>query len=84
MKPAGMRGSVVTIKGLHPNTRDDGVLNYLTKFAKPVTTKVIYGVFGEGPLKGLRKGDRSYKLEIKPTDNIGTFHAIDGQKVTLR
>ena len=74
VKPAGKRDAVVTIKGLH----------YLTKFAKPITTKVIYGVFGEGPLKGLRNGDRSYKLEIKPTENIGTYHAIDGQKVTVR
>ena len=55
VKPAGKRDAVVTIKGLHPNTRDDGVLNYMSKFAKPVTNKDVYGVFGEGPLKGLRK-----------------------------
>ena len=65
-------------------TRDDGVLAYLSKFAKCVTNRVIHGVFVEGPLKGLKNGDRSYKVEIKPTDNIGTYHVIDGQKVTLR
>ena len=84
IKPAGKRDAVVTIKGLHPNTRDDGVLVYLNKFAKSVTNKVVHGVYAEGPLKGLKNGDRSYKLEIKPSDNIGTYHVIDGQKVTLR
>ena len=84
IKPAGKREVVVTIKGLHPNTRDDGVLNYLSKFAKPVTNRVVQGVFAEGPLVGFRNGDRSYKLELSPGTNIGTYHAIDGQKVTLR
>ena len=40
--------------------------------------------FGEGPLKGVRNGDRSYKMEVKADTNIGTYHAIDGQRVTLR
>ena len=84
VRPAGKRDVTVTIKGLHPNTRDDGVLDYLGKFGKVVTTRVIYGTFGDGPLQGLKNGDRSYKLEVKPTVNIGTYHAIDGQKVTLR
>ena len=71
IKPAGKREAVVTIRGLHPNTRDDAVLTYLNKFAKSVTNKVIHG-------------DRSYKVEIKPNENIGTYHLIDGQKVTVR
>ena len=44
----------------------------------------MYGTFGEGPLKGVRNGDRSYKMEVKADTNIGTYHAIDGQRVTLR
>ena len=84
VKPAGKRDVVVTIKGLHPNTRDDGVINYLSKYGKVVSTKVVYGTFGEGPLKGVKNGDRSYKMEIKAEVNIGTYHAIDSQKVTLR
>ena len=44
----------------------------------------MHGVFGEGPLKGLRNGDRSYKIEVSPKNNIGTYHVIDGQRVTLR
>ena len=34
--------------------------------------------------KGIRKGDRSFKMEVKPGVNMGSYHAIDGQKVTLR
>ena len=44
---------------------------------------MVYGVFG-GALKGMRNGDRSYKVEIKPNVNIGTYHVLDGQKVTVR
>ena len=84
VKPAGKREVVVTFKGIHPNTRDDGVVDYLSKYGKVVANKVIYGVFGEGPLRGIRNGDRSYKVEIKPTINIGTYHVLDGQKVTAR
>ena len=81
IKPAGKRDVVVTIRGLHPNTKDDTVLAYLNKLAKTVTNKVVYGTHGEGPLKGFKNGDRSYKIEIR--NNIGSYHAIDGQKVTL-
>lgn len=84
VKPAGKREVIVTAKGIHPNTREDVVLDYLGKFGKVFTSKVVYGVFAEGPLKGIRNGDRSYKVEIKPGSNIGSYHFIDGQKVTLR
>ena len=84
VKPAGKRDVVVNIKGLHPNTRDDGVIDYLGKFGKIITNRVVYGVFGEGPLQGIQNGDRSYKMELKPNTNIGTYHVLDGHKVTLR
>ena len=32
----------------------------------------------------MKNGDRSFKIEIKPGVNIGSFHVIDGQKVSLR
>ena len=83
-KPAGKRDVVVTLKGVHPNTRDDGVLDYLSKYGKILSTKVVYAVFGEGPLKGIRNGDRMYKIEIKPNSYLGTYHVIDGQRVTAR
>ena len=84
VKPAGKREVIVTIRGIHPNTRDDVVLDYLAKFGKLCSTKVVYGVFGDGALKGFRNGDRSYKLEINPSTNLGSYHVIDGQKVTIR
>ena len=84
VKPAGKREVIVTAKGIHPNTREDVVIDYLGKFGKVFTSKVVYGVFNEGPLKGIRNGDRSYKMEIKPGSNLGSYHVIDGQKVTLR
>ena len=34
VKPAGRRDVVVTVKGLHPNTRDQAVMEYLGKFGK--------------------------------------------------
>ena len=60
------------------------MIDYLRKFDKVSSTKVIYGVFSEGPLRGIRNGDRSYKVEIKPKTNLGSYHVIDGQKVTIR
>ena len=84
VKPAGKQEVVVALKGIHPNTRDDVVMDYLSKYGKVVTNKVIYVVFGEGPLKGMRNGDRSYKVELKPLTNLGTYHVLDGLKVTAR
>ena len=84
VKPVGKKEVVVTLRGVHPNSRDTVVMNYLSKFGKMVTNKVVHEVFGTGPLKGLKNGNRSYKIEIKPGDNIGSYHVIDGQKVSLR
>lgn len=84
VKPAGKREVVVTVKGLHPNTRDEAVIDYLGKFGRVVTTKVVHATFGDGPLKGFKNGDRSFKVELKPHSNIGSYHILDGQKVTVR
>lgn len=84
VKPAGKREVVITVKGLHPNTRDQGVTEYLAKFGRVVTTKVVHAIYGEGPLKGLKNGDRSFKIELKPGCNIGSYHILDGQKVTVK
>ena len=84
VKPAGKRVAVVTLKGIHPNTSDRTVIDYLAKFGSVVTTKVVYGVFPGGPLQGLRNGDRSYKMEIKPSTSIDSYHVLDGQRVSLR
>ena len=84
VKPAGKREVVVNVKGIHPNTLDSTVLDYLSKFGRVVTTKVVHGVFLDGPLKGMKNGDRAYKVEVKPGVNIGSYHIIDCQKVTIR
>ena len=84
VKPAVKREVIVTVKGVHPNTRDDVVLDYLGKFGKVSTSKVVYGVYSVGPLKGIRNEDRSFKVEIKPGTNLGSYHVVDGQKVTIR
>ena len=84
VKPAGKREVIVTIKGLHPNTRDEAVIDYLNKFGRVVTTKVVHSTFGDGPLKGIKNGDRMFKIELKPSSNIGSYHILDGQKVTAR
>ena len=72
------------MKGLHPNTRDDGVVDYLNKFGKVLTTKVVYPVYGEGPLKGFKNGDQQYKVELKPNSILGTYHVLDRQRVCVR
>lgn len=84
IKPACKREVVVHMKNIHPNTKDESVFNYLSKFGKIVSHKVGYGIYGEGPLKGFRNGDRSFKVELKPQINLGTYHILDRQKVSVR
>ena len=84
VRAAGKKEVIVTAKGLHPNTREEVVLDYLGRFGKIVSQKVVYGMHLEGPLAGFRNGDRSYKMEVKPGNNLGSYHVIDGKKVTLR
>ena len=83
-KPVNKREVVINIRNIHPNTKDEMVIDYLNNFGKVTTSKVVYGIYGDGPLKGIRNGDRAYKVELKPSINIGTYHVLDGQKVTLK
>ena len=78
VKPVGKKEVVVSLRGVHPNTRDTVVMNYLSKFGKMVTSKVVHEVFAAGPLKGLKNGNRAYKMEIKPGGNLENYHVIDG------
>ena len=84
IKAAGKREVVINVKGIHPNTKDSVVLDYLEKFGKIVTTKVVHGVFTDGPLKNMKNGDRAYKVEIKAGENVGSYHVVDGHKVSLK
>ena len=84
IKSAGKREVVLTLKGLHPNTKDKGILDYLSKFGKISTTKVIHNTYNDGPLRGLKNGDRSVKMELKPGTSIPSYHVLYGHKVTIR
>ena len=84
LKPAGQTEIVVTLRGLHPNTGDDAVIEYLEKFGKVATRRVIYGVFSEGPLKGMRNGDRNYKMELRQSSSLGSYHVLDGQRISVK
>ena len=84
VKPAGKREVVLTLRGVHPSTKDSVVFDYLEKFGSIVTRRVVYGVFSDGPLRGIKNGDRSYKIEMKPKSNIGSYHLIDGQRVQIK
>ena len=44
----------------------------------------MYVVYSVRPLKGFKNGDRSLKIELKPGLNIGSYHVLDGQKVSLK
>ena len=84
VKPAVKKEVVVTLRGLHPNTKYATVLEYLGKFGEVTTNKVVYGVYSDGPLKGFKNGVRSYQMVIKAGTNLGSYHFIDNQKVSLR
>ena len=84
VKPAGKKEVVVSVKGLHPNTRDTTVTNYLKHFCEVVSNKVIHGVYSDGPLKGMHNGDRSYKVEIKSSISLGSYHVLDGHKISIK
>ena len=84
VKPAVKREVVVTVRGLHPNTKDTVVVEYLGKFGEVSNNKVVYGIYGDGPLKGFKNGDRSYQIVIKAGKYLGSYHYIDNQKVSMR
>ena len=75
------------VSGLHPNTKDQAVIKYLQAHGKVnQSERVIHHVYpgrpGSSLLAGKSNGNRSYMVEIsKP---MGTFHIIDGEKVSIR
>ena len=68
----------------YPNTSNERVIKYLRNFGNITSTRVVYGTYQDGPLKGMRNGDRSLKMEIKPTSCPGSYHVLDGHKVTMK
>ena len=83
VKAAGQREVTLLVKGLHPQTPDSRVFEYLKCMGKIQKTKVILDTYQEGPLKGVQNGDRRYFVEFFPNIPIGALHVVDGQKVTF-
>ena len=87
IRPAGKKDVFVTVSGLHPNTRDQAVIRYLMAHGKVnLKDQVIHHVYpgrpGSSLLAGKLNGSRSYMVEI--TKSMGSFHIIDGEKVSIK
>ena len=87
IRPAGKKEVSVFIYGLHPNTKDQAVIRYLSAHGKVsqkhrVIHHVFPGVPGSSMLAGKLNGDRSYMVEV--TKPLGSYHIIDGEKVSVK
>ena len=87
IRQEGRKEKVIKITGLHPNTKDQAVLKYLAAHGKVSTSeKVIHHVFpgeaGSSLLAGKLNGNRSYVVELEVP--MGSYHIIDGEKVSVR
>ena len=83
IKPMDKSEVAVLIKGLNLNTPDTLVLDYLAKHGKVANDKVIYVTEKEGPMKGIKNGDRKYLIDFSGGRNLGSYHIIDGVKVMI-
>ena len=87
IRPAGNKEVLLTVLGLHPNTKDQAVMRYLDAHGEVnKTERVIHHVFPGTPgstlCAGKFNGNRSYLMKIK--ESMGNYHIIDGEKVTIR
>ena len=87
IRPAGKKELSVTISGLHPNTKDQAVVKYLSAHGKVSTTdRVIHHVYPGAPgsslCAGKLNGNRTYMVEV--TKPMGSYHIIDGEKVSVK
>ena len=87
IRQAGKKDVQVTVSGLHPNTKDKAVIRYLAAHGKVnMKEKVVYhvypGVPGSSLCAGKFNGNRSYVMEV--TEAMGSYHIMDGEKVSIR
>ena len=87
IRQEGKKEKLLKITGLHPNTKDQAVFKYLSAHGTVSTKdKVIHHVFpgepGTSLLAGKLNGNRSYVVELKA--HMGSYHIIDGEKVSVR
>ena len=83
IKPMDRREVQVTIKGININTPDTLVFSYLSHFGRLHSYKVVYIREREGPMAGLMNGDRRYMVDFTTGRNMGTYHLLDGESVTV-
>ena len=85
IRPAGRQDVTVTVSGLHFNTPDTLVQDYITKFGGVLLSRnVIYGKYSEGPFKGKVNGDRKYQVDFtSATTTMGTYHFLDGERIRI-
>ena len=85
VRPAVRKEVSVLVTGLHFNTPDDQVREYLEAFGAKVSKgEAVYGIHREGPWQGQYNGDRRFRADFH--DQVlpmGTYHLIDGAKVRV-
>ena len=60
------------------------MIEYVNKHGKVMNNKVIYETEREGPLKGIKNGNRKYLVDFSNSEhNLGSFHIIDGANVSV-
>ena len=83
IRPAGKKDVTVTVDGLDFNTPDSFIIDYLNKFGVVLSNAVMYTKYDAGPFKGKFNGERKYQVDFsKSNRQMGTYHIIDGSKVT--
>ena len=84
VRPAVRREVSVLVTGLHFNTPDTQVKEYLESFGAKVSGEPVYSVHKEGPWKGQFNGDRRYRADFTSQKlPMGTYHLVDGAKVRV-
>ena len=83
IKPMERKEVTLTIRGLNLNTPDSFVIDYINKHGSVVNDKVIYEIEKDGPLRGLKNGNRRYLVDFTGGRNMGTYHLLDGAKITV-
>ena len=83
IRKSGVSEVTLLIKGLHPNSSDSKVFDYLKCLGTVSQKKVTLDTYKSGPLIGLLNGKRKYQITLRSDIDIGPLHIIDGQKVNL-
>ena len=71
----------MTISGLHFNTPDSLIQDYITKFGGVLLSR--NGIY-EGPLNGKVNGDGKYQFDFSAASTaMGTYHFLDEERVRV-